>query len=69
MKKLVSVSSYTREPAGYSQFVKTTDQLRAEVANGDHVSFILIAELETVLTGFRGEAIDMPGASTAREAF
>ncbi|GAA4108556.1 hypothetical protein ACFFTN_01170 [Aminobacter aganoensis] len=70
MKKLVSVSSYLRQPAGYSEFIKTTEQLRAEVANFDHVPLILIAELETALTGFRGEAIDVPaGASTAREAF
>lgn len=52
MKKLVSVSSYMRQPAGYPQFVKTTDQLRAEVANFDHVPFVLVAELEGALASF-----------------
>lgn len=49
---------------------RKTEQLMAEVANGDHVESVLIAELETALTGFHGEAIDMPaGASAAREVF
>lgn len=70
MTKLIAVSSHMRQPAGYLQFVRTTDRLRAEVANGDHVPSILVAELETALTGFRSETIDTSsGASTVREAF
>lgn len=70
MTKLISVSSYTRrspQPSKASRVIH--DQLRTEVANFDHVPFVLVAELETALTGYRGEPIDIPNAAAAREAF
>lgn len=66
--KPYSVRSHMRRPENYAEYVATHDRLRAEVANFDHVPVILEAELETALKGFRGEAIDMPEATRAREA-